>query len=76
MKTEFKAYYQQLGANVAYYRRQRRVTQTRLALLLGIDRSHLCCIETGRVGASLDVIFKICEVLDLSPAQLFDIGGC
>ena len=75
MKTEFKAYYQQLGANVAYYRRARRVTQVRLAELVGVDRSHISAIEIGAVGISLDLIFKICEVLDIAPAQLFDIGG-
>ena len=74
MKTEYRAYYQQLGANVAYQRRARRVTQVRLAELVGVDRSHISAIEIGTVGISLDLIFKICDVLDIAPALLFDFA--
>lgn len=29
-------------------------------------------IELGNVGVSFDVIFKLCEVLEITPKQLFD----
>ena len=74
MKTEYKGYYVQLGSNLAYHRRARRVTQVRLAELVGVDRSHISAIEIGTVGISLDLIFKICDVLDIAPALLFDFA--
>ena len=37
-----------------------------------IDRIHISAIELGNVGVSFDVIFKLCEVLDITPKQLFD----
>lgn len=72
MKKEYKAYYEQFGLNVVYYRKKKRLTQMKLAERVGIDRSHISAIELGNVGASLGVIFKLCEVLEVTPRQLFD----
>ncbi len=74
MKKEFKGYYETFGQNVVFYRRRKRLTQVQLAQLVGVDRSHISAIELGRVGVSLDLIFTLCEVLEIAPQQLFDIG--
>ena len=72
MKAEFKGQYEQLGLNIVYYRKKKKLTQLQLAELVDIDRSHISAIELGNVGASLDVIFKLCEVLCITPKTLFD----
>ena len=72
MKAEYKKYYEQFGLNVVYYRKRRRMTQLQLAELVEIDRSHISAIELGNVGVSFDVIFKLCEVLGVTPKELFD----
>ena len=72
MKPEYKRYYEQFGLNVVYYRKKKRLTQLKLAELADIDRSHVSAIELVNVGVSFDVIFKLCEVLEISPKQLFD----
>ena len=72
MKAEYKKYYEQFGLNVVYYRKRRRMTQLQLAELVEIDRSHVSAIELGNVGVSFDVIFKLCEVLGVTPKELFD----
>lgn len=43
-----------------------------LAELVDIDRSHMSAIELANVGVSLDVVFKICEVLNITEKELFD----
>lgn len=43
-----------------------------LAELIDVDRSHISAIELGKVGVSLDVVFRLCEVLEITPKQLFD----
>lgn len=48
------------------------MTQLQLAELVGIDRSHISAIELGNVGVSFDVVFKLCEVLGITPKELFD----
>ena len=72
MKKEYKKYYEQFGLNVVYYRKKMRLTQLKLAEMADIDRSHISAIELGNVGVSFDVIFKLCEVLEITPKQLFD----
>ena len=72
LKAEYQSLYEQFGLNVVYYRKKKRLTQLQLAELVDIDRSHISAIELGKVGVSFDVIFKLCEVLEISPRQLFD----
>ena len=72
MKREYKALYEEFGLNVVYYRKRKRLTQLQLAELVDIDRSHISAIELGNVGVSLDVIFRLCEVLEITPKELFD----
>ncbi len=72
MKEEYREQYRKFGLNVVYYRKRKRLTQLQLAELVGIDRSHISAIELGNVGVSFDVIFKMCEVLDIKPKDLFD----
>ena len=72
MKQEYKPMYEKFGLNVVYYRKRKRMTQMKLAELVDIDRSHISAIELGNVGVSFDVIFKLCEVLEITPKELFD----
>lgn len=72
MKKEYKEFYEKFGLNVVYYRKRKKLTQLQLAELVDIDRSHISAIELGNVGVSMDVIFKMCQVLDIKPKDLFD----
>lgn len=72
MKQEYKKYYEQFGLNVVYYRKRKRLTQMKLAELADIDRSHISAIKLGNVGVSFDVIFRLCELLEITLRQLFD----
>lgn len=72
MKKVYQDSYIKLGLNIVYYRKREKLTQLQLAELVDIDRSHISAIELGNVGASLDVIFKLCEVLKITPKELFD----
>ena len=72
MKQEYKSLYEKFGLNIVYYRKKNRLTQLQLAELVDVDRSHISAIELGNVGVSMDVIFKMCEVLEITPKELFD----
>ena len=72
VKNEYRHLYEKFGLNVVYYRKRKKLTQLELAELAEIDRSHISAIELGKVGVSFDVIFKLCEVLDTTPKELFD----
>lgn len=72
MDRKFSKKYRNLGLNIAFYRKLRGYTQMQLAELIDIDRSHMSAIELANVGVSLDVVFKICEVLNIAEKELFD----
>ena len=72
MKEEYREQYRKFGLNVVYYRKKLRVTQLELAELLNIQRSHISAIELGNVGLSFDLLFKMCEVFNIKPKELFD----
>ena len=72
LKKEYSELYEKFGLNVVYYRKRQKLTQLQLAELVNVDRSHISAIELGKVGVSFDVIFKLCEVLNISPKELFD----
>lgn len=72
MRNEYKQQYEKFGLNVVYYRKRKKLTQLQLAELVDVDRSHISAIELGNVGVSFDVIFKLCEVLEVNPKELFD----
>lgn len=64
--------YRSLGLNIAYYRKQRGLSQSALAELVNISRTHMSRIETADCAVSLDVVFEICDALALRPEKLFD----
>ena len=72
MNPEYKGFYEKFGLNVVYYRKRKKLTQLQLAELVDIDRSHISAIELGNVGVSFDVIFKLCQALEITPDKLFD----
>lgn len=64
--------YKFLGLNIAYYRKNRQLSQEQLAERINISRTHMSRIETADCAVSLDVVFNICDVLDVTPSKLFD----
>lgn len=72
MENKHQNLYKQLGLNISYYRKLRGKSQIQLAEQIEISRTHMSRIETAECAVSLDVIFNICQVLDVSPAKLFE----
>lgn len=64
--------FKSLGLNIAYYRKDRSLSQSQLAEYINISRTHMSRIETADCAVSLDVVFEICDVLKVRPSQLFD----
>lgn len=64
--------YKYLGLNIAYYRKAKNLSQMKLSELLNISRTHMSRIENADCAVSLDVVFDICDILDVTPKKLFD----
>ena len=64
--------YKSLGLNIAYYRKQKGLSQSQLAEQINISRTHMSRIETADCAVSLDVVFDLRDALELKPEKLFD----
>lgn len=64
--------YKLLGLNIAYYRKVKGLSQSRLAELVNVSRTHMSRIETADCAVSLDVVFDIADALCVSTDKLFD----
>ncbi len=62
------------GQNLKKYRKNAGLTQEELSEKLEVTQKHLSMLETGTQFASASLIAKICSVLDLEPASLFETG--
>lgn len=63
-----------LGLTIAYYRKLRGLTQAELAEATNLSRTHISNIEApnGKTSISLNKLFDIADVLEVSVKDLFD----
>jgi len=59
------------GKNLKRYRKEMGLSQEELAEKLNISQNHLSSIEIGKRFVSADLIERIAEELEISPAALF-----
>lgn len=63
---------EQVGNRIRALRKQRGLSQEKLALKAGIDRTYLAGIETGKHNATLLSLEKVAIALDISMRDFFD----
>ncbi len=68
--------YIRIGLNISLQRKLKKMTQIELAERIGISRTHMSNIEAPNMvtPVSLEVIFDICDVLNISPEILFKMN--
>lgn len=68
-----KEYYEIIGRNIALFRKKRHLTQVGLSMKANVSRTHISHLEAKNVkkAPSLDMLFHICNILEIEPCQLF-----
>lgn len=61
-----------MGNRIRLLRKQRGLSQERLALKADIDRTYLAGIESGRRNATIVSIEKIVNALEISMKEFWD----
>ena len=61
-----------LGKNIQKARKSMNYSQNKLADVLNISREHLAKIETAKRGVSINLLFKLSEVLNVSEKEFFE----
>ncbi|MBE6757383.1 MAG: helix-turn-helix transcriptional regulator [Ruminococcaceae bacterium] len=54
-----------VGKAIAFYRKEKGISQEVLSGLADIGRSHLSAIERGERKPTLETLFRICCALDI-----------
>ncbi len=62
-----------IGNNIKKYRNFKHLTLEKLAEKVGISYQNISKIENGRSFFKAETLEKICEVLDVTPAQLVSV---
>ncbi|WP_163329431.1 helix-turn-helix domain-containing protein (plasmid) [Desulfurobacterium thermolithotrophum] len=70
MNDNFETFREQLGKRIAHLRKEKGLTQEKLAELCNIDISYVGQIERGLKTPSLKVLFKISNALSLKLEEL------
>lgn len=59
-----------LAARIRARRKAVKMTQTDLAVALGVSTQYVCMVERGREQPSLAFFFRACDALSISPNEL------
>ena len=62
----------ELGKNIQRYRKLNKITQEKLAEIVGIEINSISSIETGKYFPSPDNLVKIASALNTDISSLFD----
>jgi len=60
-----------VGERIRRHRHDRNLTQTELARHIGIQQSDLSRMEKGEYRVSLDVLFRLLQVFEMSLGEFF-----
>ena len=74
MKDKYAQQYREIGLKIAYYRKLKGFSQLQLAEKIDVSRTHLSNIEAPNVptSISLDLLFRISEVLEIETKYFFE----
>ncbi len=74
MQSEYPDRYRIMGLKIAYNRKKAGYTQEALAEKIGKSVNFLAQVEGQATvrGISLETLFKIADVLDITPARLLE----
>ena len=66
---------ERVGLNIRNLRNSRGLSQEQLGLAAEVDRSYISEIELAKNSASLDVLERIADALEVDPKELFNERG-
>ncbi|MEQ8624621.1 MAG: helix-turn-helix transcriptional regulator [Vicingaceae bacterium] len=63
-----------IGERVKFCREEVGIHQTELASKVGLEKSNLARLESGRTNPTFLTLYKISQALDISLSKLVNIG--
>lgn len=75
MENKDVVYEEQFALRLARLRLQKGVSARDMSLSIGQNRNYINMIENGRALHSMTVFFYICEFLNVTPSEFFDLDS-
>ena len=63
---------QNLGKNIAYYRKWRKLSKAQLAAIVGMESNHLYCIEAGLKYPQISILARLAAALGVTIKELVE----
>ncbi|KKR51813.1 MAG: DNA-binding protein [Parcubacteria group bacterium GW2011_GWE1_40_20] len=70
----YKFLYKKIGVNVKKIRKQKQVTQEKLAFDAHLNRTFIGCVERGERNFSIETIYRISRALKTPLCSFFCLG--
>lgn len=67
--------YLELGEKITQLRKTKNISRTKLSEKAGVSVSFLYQLEHGKCGLSVETLYRIANVLDVSPAYLLSVNS-
>ena len=67
-----KITYYDLGRRIKTARKEKGLTQAKLAEMVGVGNTHISHIETGKTIPSFELVVNVMNALDLTPNELIN----
>ncbi len=61
-----------VGMELSACRRRKQMSQERLGFDAGVHRTYVSLIERGIKSPTVGVLFRLCQALDVPPAQTIE----
>lgn len=65
---------EEVGKRIRFFRKERGLSQEKLALKAGMDRAYLAGIEAGKRNVTILSLEKILNALEISMKEFFDFA--
>lgn len=61
-----------VGERITFFRKRKGISTNKLANMSGISQSYLRDIELGTKNPTVEIVYLLCQSLDISLAEFFD----
>ena len=73
MKLTVSALRLALSTNIKRIRKEKGISQEKLALKADVDRSYMSEVERNLANPSIEALVKIANALDVTPSELLEL---
>lgn len=72
MARDYTPFEYPIGDRIRFFRERKGISTNKLANLAGISQSYLRDLELGNKNPTVEIVFQLCKVLEITLKEFFD----